>query len=449
MAAPAINHVFVLMLENRSYDSLFGWSNFTGLTPDGTPTTANGLPAEGVTNIGRTGQPYKLGNNPPFFLGFDPSHEFTDVAVQLCGDSVASSADVVNDRLLLAGGKYPPLATSDTQTGFACSYEDTGASVADTFSAFSPSQLPVLNFLASQFAVCDNWFSSVPGPTWPNRFFATAGTSSGLDHSPSSAQVTESTVFNLAVFPFPNGTIFSKLPSAADWLVVQGDVSQCLSLPGMHAHLPQFVQMSELLSRLQKGSLDARFVFIEPKYDAANDFRNGNSMHPCGDVRSGEALIKTLYDAISSSTYWANSVFLIVFDEHGGFFDHVSPPAAVPPGAPEKTNLKTHDFSFDRYGVRVPAVVVSPFVRAGTIDHTLYDHTSIMKTVDTLLNLNGALDLTDRVRAAQDFSKILSLRSPRADVPACPEPVGTSGEVPSSSGAPRSKEPLLPLYAHH
>jgi phospholipase C len=449
MPAPAIDHIFVLMLENRSYDSLFGLSNFAGVTPDGAPTTANGLPHGVVTNVGRTGQPYELGNRAPYFLGFDPGHEFTDVAVQLCGYGVANPDDVVADRMTLAGGVYPLLAKAAAQTGFVATYEDIGAAVSDAFSVFSPEQLPVLNFLARQFALCDNWFSSVPGPTWPNRFFATAGTSSGLDHSPSTGQITEATILNLPVFPFPNGTLFSKLPTAADWLIVHGDVSQCLSIPGIHAHLDRFVGTDTLLSRLKAGTLDAKFVFIEPTYDGINDFRNGNSMHPSGDVRRGEALVKTLYEAISASKYWAKSAFLVVFDEHGGFFDHVTPPRATPPGAPEKAALKTHNFSFDQYGVRVPALVISPFIRAGTIDHTLYDHTSILKTVDKLFGLNGQLNLSNRVRAAQDFSKVLTLTTPRTEIPACPGPVDIGRDVPSSTGAPRAKEPFVALYTHH
>jgi phospholipase C len=209
------------------------------------------------------------------------------------------------------------------------------------------------------------------------------------------------------------------------------------------------VSHDNLLGQLKSGSLSSKFVFIEPEYDAQNDFRNGNSMHPAGDVRRGEALVKTIYDAISGWKNWSTSLFVIVFDEHGGFFDHVMPGAAVAPGAPESASLKEHNFAFDRFGVRVPAIIVSPYVRPGTIDHTLYDHTSILKTVDKLFGMNGALQVTDRVRAANDFSRVLSLAEPRTDRPVCPSAnaIG-SGELPTSSGSPRAKEPFLPLYTH-
>jgi phospholipase C len=442
-----IKHVFVLMLENRSYDSIFGLSAFAGNLPGGGTTTANGLPLQPVVNFGRTGTRYQLGKGSPYALGFDPGHEFTDTCVQLCGLPFASADMVRSDSLVLGSTGYPPLAVDPSTTGFAATYEDHGDVVADAFSTFTPDQLPVLNFLARQFGVCDNWFASVPGPTWPNRFFAVAGTSSGLDHSPSDAQVLEAIFLNAPMFNFPNGTVFSKL-GQADWLIVQGDVAQTRAISGMQGQLNRFVGMDTLLSQLADGSLSSKFVFIEPTYDAKNDFRNGDSMHPAGDVRKGEALVKTLYEAISGSSLWPSSMFVIVFDEHGGFFDHVRPPPAVPPGSGENAKLKTHNFPFDRLGVRVPALVISPYVPAGTIDHTQYDHTSILKTVDNVLGLNGLLNLTARVRAAADFSKMLALPVARSDIPKCPSPMGAGNARPSSAGTPRAKDPFLPLYAH-
>jgi phospholipase C len=388
-----------------------------------------------------------LGHGSPYALGFDPGHEFSDTGVQLCGLAIANADTVRNDTLVLDATGYPPLAVDPSTTGFAATYEDHGDTVADVFSAFTPDQLPVLNFLAREFGVCDNWYASIPGPTWPNRFFALAGTSSGLDHSPSDAQVLEAVVLNAPIFTFPNGTLFSKM-RPTDWLIVQGDVAQSRAIYGMQNQLSRFVGMDALLSQLGDGSLTARFVFIEPTYDAKNDFRNGNSMHPAGDVRAGEALLKTLYDAISSSKLWPSSLFVITFDEHGGFFDHVRPPPAVPPGAVENRKLNTHNFAFDRFGVRVPTLVISPYVSAGTIDHTLYDHTSILKTADKLLGLNGLLNLTARVRAADDLSKMLALATARPDIPVCPAALPTGTVRPTSEGSPRSKDPFLPLYAH-
>src|SRR5258706_2190372 len=242
--------------------------------PGSGPTTANGLPGQAIVNFGRTGTGYQLGTGSPYALGFDPGHEFTDTCVQLCGLPIAIADTVRSDTLVLGSAGYPPLAVDPSTTGFAATYEDHADVVADAFSAFTPEQLPVLNFLASQFGVCDNWFASVPCPTWPNRFFAVTGTSSGLDHLPSDAQVLEAIFLNTPTFTFPNGTIFSKL-RATDWLVVQGDVAQTRAIYGMQSQLSRFIRMDALLSQLADGSLSSTFVFIEPSYDAKNDFRNG------------------------------------------------------------------------------------------------------------------------------------------------------------------------------
>src|SRR5258708_13328574 len=110
-------------------------------------------------------------------------------------------------------------------------------------------------------------------------------------------------------------------------------------------------------------------------------------MHPAGDVRNGEAVVKTLYEAISGSSLWPGSMFVIVFDEHGGFLDHVRPPPAVPPGSGENPKLKIHNFPFDRLGVRVPALVISPSVPPGTIDHTQSTPPPPLKTLANVLVL--------------------------------------------------------------
>ena len=120
----AIQHVFVLMLENRSYDNVFGWSQLTGTTPTGEATIANGFPAAPIVNFGSSGTSYQLGKGAPYALGFDPGHEFTDVSVQLCGLQVASADTVRHDFLVLGTAGYPPFAADTSTMGFAATYED-------------------------------------------------------------------------------------------------------------------------------------------------------------------------------------------------------------------------------------------------------------------------------------------------------------------------------------
>ncbi len=294
-----------------------------------------------------------------------------------------------------------------------------------------PAQLPVLHALANEFLVCDNWFSSLPGPTWPNRFFAMCGSSGGLDHSPSDARSAEASSLRIDGFKFEHGSIFEKLKE--DWLVVYGrdDFAQAGAIKNLECEIAgkRFILHDQLYSRLKAGTLKSKYIWIEPSYDGLAKFDFGSSMHPCGDVRWSEALVKSVYENIRQSKYWEKSVLLIVFDEHGGFFDHVVPPgpdAALKPG--DKTldsandpNTK-HNFEFDVLGPRVPAIIVSPWVEKGGVDHTCYDHTSIIKTASKFFNFQP--DMGNRVDRAAAFDDVFKFRKPvRRDAPVTlPEP---------------------------
>jgi len=433
-AAENIKKLFVLMLENRSYDNLFGWSDLRGWTPDGTATQADGLVGKPpFSNVGANGVAYAAGQGAPFRLAFDPGHEFSDALVQRSrpSDSRAFATCVRDDSAVLANGVYPACAASANDLGFARDMEAHGYDAASAMRCFTPDQLPVLNFLAQQFAVCDRWFSSVPGPTWPNRFFALAGTSWGLDHSPSELSSIEASLFEAA--KYGNGRDDSLLTRLApqQWLVAYGDIPQSWAIKGADAHPTRFVKHEDFFSALASGNVDAGFVFIEPHYDPVGNFENGESMHPCGDVRVGEALVERVYNAILASPYWEQSLLLIVFDEHGGFFDHVIPDAAHVMGMPtlapiEPTALTKRGFHFDRFGFRVPALVVSPYVKQATIDHAFYDHASIAKTLARIMPPappgSAPLLATPRFAGAADFLSILTLSAPRkaADIHPCP-----------------------------
>jgi hypothetical protein len=137
-------------------------------------------------------------------------------------------------------------------------------------------------------------------------------------------------------------------------------------------------------------------------------------MHPLDDVTRGEQLIKDVYEAIRNSPHWETSLLVVTFDEHGGFYDHVPPPAAVPPGDTVTQSYVQHGFEFDQLGVRVPALVISARTPKGVIDHTLYDHTSMLATVERLF---GMKSLTERDKAANDFLHLFALGTPRTDAP--------------------------------
>jgi phospholipase C len=282
---------------------------------------------------------------------------------------------------------------------------------------FSPEQLPVLTTLAKEFAICDRWFSSMPGPTWPNRFFIHAGSSGGLDDSPSFSREFKSILYD--GFKFENGTIFDELENhKRDWTIYCDDeFPQALSIAGMRNHFSKhFKPFSSFRQDLGDPQFSKSYVFIEPDYHAfTGKFRGGNSQHPMDDMTRGDNLLKDVYEAIRNSPHWDTSLLIITYDEHGGFYDHVVSPIAVSPGDSVTDASNNHNsFDFRQLGVRVPTVVVSPLISKGIIDHTIYDHTSVLATIEKLFGLES---LTKRDATANNLNHLFKLDSPRTDAP--------------------------------
>jgi phospholipase C len=429
--ASKIKNVFVLMLENHSFDNIFAMSGIPGIT------TAT---VQDSNSIGD--EKYFVQDGAPSFMTTDPGHEFKDVLQQLCG---------AHEAECYAGGPYPQVNSS----GFASSYatslsEDTGTPdptrVGDIMACFDTcKQLPVIRQLASEFAICDNWYSSLPGPTWPNRFFVHGASSAGWTDSPHlKDEVTFETVRG---FRYCNGSIFAALENAGHrWrlyndfhnrfsddpsgLEYGGWISQVASLKGIsQLDVRSLDHFASDLAKTADGdpAYNYAYTFIEPNFGKSffakqppypgPTYKGGSSQHPEDDPSGGEGLIKAVYEAIRNSPIWNTSLLVIVYDEHGGFYDSVKPGCAVAPGdgIPEgQTTRNALGFDFSQYGVRVPAVVVSPFIPKGTVDHTVYDHTSILATLERLHSLDP---LTKRDANANDVRHLLTSLTPRDDCP--------------------------------
>ena len=404
-----IEHVFVLMLENRAFDHMLGFSGITGNDAvTGEPTQINGL--RGTESNQWDGQTYTVSPGADFVMPLDPGHEFLAVLDQLAGPAATYAP----------GGAFPAIDNS----GYAAAYAKSGvgANPGEILKCYLPSQLPVLNALAREFVVCDNWYASMPGPTWPNRLFVHAASSGGLDHSPTTAEIIEWEILN--GFQFSNGTIFDALERKGIRRRLYGgdDFPMIAALKGIHLHDIRPYSLFE--EDLAQANYSDSYIFIEPSYDVLHDYKAGTSQHPLGDVTRGEALIKATYEAIRQSPVWGKSLLIITWDEHGGFFDHAIPPAAVAPGdtAPDSTRNK-NGFTFQQYGPRVPALVISPLIPKNQIDHRLYDHASIPATVESLFGLSA---LTERDAKANRLDSLITLTVPREDAPlTLPEPANS------------------------
>lgn len=430
--ASPITHVFVVMLENHSFDNMLAMSGIPGLT---VATTSDANAYAGTT--------YPVQNGAPLSMPTDPGHEFPDVVEQLAGQGATYPS----------GGPYPAIDNSGFAANYATSTSEgpapAAADIGDVMACFTTAtQLPVLYQLATQFAVCDHWFSSLPGPTWPNRFFVHGASSSGLDHSPTTGQI--ALWETVSGFKYPNGSIYQKLSGAGipyrfyndagpGKLSLYSDnpqngsaagaVPQVAALQGVT--LLEINSLASFASDLQ-GPYPYPYTFIEPHYgDIVNGtYAGGSSQHPKDDVYGGEHLLAAVYAAIRSSPYWNTSLLIVTYDEHGGLYDSVAPGAAPAPGDNPDYGYNTCGFDFTQYGVRVPAVVVSPLIPAGTVDHDVHDHASVLSTVEKLFGLSP---LTKRDAAAIGVEGLLTLTTPRTDCPATvtpPAPLVNAAKAP-------------------
>lgn len=401
-------NVFVLMLENHSFDNIFAKSGISGLT---VATTSN------KNSYG--GSNYAVSSPAPYSLDTDPAHEFLDVVQQLTGQLPGAWTD---------GQKYPTINNAGFVANYATSDdEDTGlpgtTHLADVMKCFdTPSQLPVILKLANEYAICDHWFSSMPGPTWPNRYFAHAASSANLDDSPPGYDA--GFMQYLDGMSFDNGTLYDKIHSAnLRYRLYNDDHNRFAdSNPGTSTIKGSYAQVSSLegisvgdVNDLTQFASDLQlpypyvYTFIEPNYGDVDDdtFANGSSQHPMDGMGGGEGLIKYVYETLRNSPIWLTSVLIITYDEHGGYYDSVKPGSATPPGDSYTVNwYNEHGFKFDVYGARVPAVIISPLIKKGTVDHGIYDHSSIARTISDMF---GTAHLTDRDQAAKSLKPLLTL----------------------------------------
>jgi phospholipase C len=404
-----VDHIFVLMLENRSFDHMLGHLGLKGV----------GDLADTRSNTDLDGRPVRTSADAALKLYADPGHSFQAIDRQTGGGGAMSG---------FAADWHAHLQA--VHAGDAPSYLDvfvggpSEADIAQVMAGFPRDKVPIIATLAEEFVVCTQWYSSVPGPTYPNRLFAYAGTSGGLADGPDMFSLGGSYLDGIN---FDAGHLFSRLDQRCiAWRIYHGDhFPMSNTLSGIHtSHVgdhrdidPQNTERDEFARDLRAA--DEHFpalVFIEPDYGRVRDhgYESGNSQHPWGAVPPGERLIKHVYESLRASKIWERSMLIITYDEHGGFYDHVVPPATVPPGDTEwhddmNTDPQAADFKFDRFGVRVPAIVISPLLRQQTFD-VACDHTTIIRTVCDRFRLES---FTARDAAAPSLRGLFDLDAVR------------------------------------
>jgi len=419
-----IKTVVMLMLENRSFDNLFGYlysSNDKAprIIPQGSkPQNFNGIPI-GASNPAYDSNhdvqyhpvkpipiDYVSSNNidPWTIPTVNPTEEFLSpfntgrgVINQMFGNEEMVST-------------LPPSGTEPRMLGFLQDYwnfmTDKPFAGQDILWAFQRDQIPWLSTAALTGAISDAWFSSLPSDTNPNRAFSLCGTSLGRDRNR----------WLSAVETFDIPTIFNGLAPkkscalyyADEW---QGPQSYTqYTFPQSVHGLSECASWLKFFERAKAGTL-MDFTYLEPKWGGLNsDLKvvQGTDLHPPTSVRPGDAVLGVILSYLTKSPQWPNTLLIITFDEHGGTYDHVGPSwKATPPD----DCVSENGFKFDLFGVRVPTILVSPYVRPFTVFRSPtgvpFDHTSVLKT---LMGWSGGdvNQFRERAKAAPDFSFVLS-----------------------------------------
>ncbi|XP_074580998.1 non-specific phospholipase C6-like [Curcuma longa] len=389
-----IKNVVVLVMENRSFDHMLGWMKpylglpFDGLTGEECNRRNVSDPASPTICVSPTAQ----------YVDSDPDHSFQAIRFQVFASDNASSpatmSGFVQDALTLS--------------------EETAAAV---MQGFPPAKVPVYATLASEFAVFDRWFSSLPGPTQPNRLFVYSATSHGA---------TSHNKKHL-IRGYPQRTIFDSIrDEGRDFAVYAASFPTTLFYRNLRKlkYLFKFHRFSTFAKHAARGDLKTLSV-LEPRYFDLFG-KEANDDHPSHDVANGQWVVKEVYEALRASPQWNESLLIITYDEHGGFYDHVPTPNVGIPSPDGIVGSEPFFFNFDRLGVRVPTIMVSPWIKKGTVvsrpnGPTLtseYEHSSIPATIKKIFNLSSDF-LTQRDAWAGTFDNVYSeLTSPRTD---CPE----------------------------
>ncbi|HMD46778.1 MAG TPA: alkaline phosphatase family protein [Acidimicrobiales bacterium] len=367
-----IKHVIVLMQENRTADTYLGQLNAEGQPAyEAEPTTGNPDPL----NPGLTIAPFHKTN---LCESSDLNHSW-------------NGAHQEYDNGAMDGFT----AANDISSANADATDPSGAR---TMGYYDQTDLPFYYSLYNTFATSDRYFSSVMGPTYPNRFYLLAGTSFGhIQNDPPPGG------------GWPVKTIFDELGAAnINWKVYFSDFPFADSFSYVQQHAKHHVvPISHFYTDAQKGHLPP-VSYIDPAF--VGSVNTETDEHPPSNVQVGQNFVYSVVNAVEHSPDWKSTALFITYDEGGGFYDHVAPPAATVPDSIAPM-LQSGDTvaAFDHYGFRVPLVVVSPFARAHYVSHTVDDHTSILKFIETRFSLPA---LTARDAAADSMTGLFDFTAP-------------------------------------
>eukprot|EP01113_Clastostelium_recurvatum_P007309 TRINITY_DN133_c0_g1_i2.p1 TRINITY_DN133_c0_g1~~TRINITY_DN133_c0_g1_i2.p1 ORF type:complete len:658 (+),score=157.42 TRINITY_DN133_c0_g1_i2:68-2041(+) len=422
-ASSKIKKVVVLMQENRSYDHMFGWNPLG----DG----LKGTEYNHVSTKNQASTKVFVDKLEPMIAPCDPDHSTTATTSKIFGQLALSRNDTKNA----------------TMCGFV-EFEDMRGNAktnyCDVMSMLTPQHVPIMTALAADFCMTDRFFAAHPGPTWPNRLFMISATSAGLTETGTWYHGTSGKLF-------PQKTIFDQLASEGrTWRNYYNDTPWELFVHSISSHPENLMPLTQFYVDAARGDLPD-FSWINPRAGINVTLMQGsNDHHPDHDISLGERLYKDIYEALRASPHWNETLFVITYDEHGGYFDHVPTPLNVPAPDDGEASYPDKDFPFNRLGVRLPTVLISPWIPKGMVlssppsaqkpaPNSEYTLTSIIATTRKLLGMTSG-PLTKRDGWSATFEQIFSLDTPRTD---CPLHLPES--APLSPNYSPKEEAMMPL----
>ncbi|KAK9128987.1 hypothetical protein Syun_017784 [Stephania yunnanensis] len=343
--ASPITTIVVLVMENRSFDHMIGWMK-------GSNPQLNGVDGSESNPVNTTdhSSPLVYFQNHSHYVDPDPGHSFQAIRAQVFGTPTATTGPGTPPGL-------PPLMNGFAQQAVA----EGGTNLSEAvMNGFPPSAVPVYRALVEEFAVCDRWFASVPASTQPNRLYVHSGTSHGATGNDKW----------LLVQGYPQDTIFDHLHDAGmSFGIYYQNIPATLFYKNLRKlkYWKKFHFYSTLKKHAQAGELP-NYVVVEQRY-VDSKLAPANDDHPSHDVGEGQRLVKEVYETLRASPQWNQTLLVITYDEHGGFFDHVHTPIKGVPSPDQVVGPEPFLFEFNRLGVRVPTFLISPWIEKGTVLH--------------------------------------------------------------------------------
>jgi phospholipase C len=395
------------MQENRSFDHYFGHFNKYAGRTDVTSAPEN------ASNPDRVG-PVSSGTHPwhraPHYCFLDTNHGWRGSHIQFDEGKMDGFYETNHDLK----GEVMPNPEEALRDG------------ERAMTWYDEKEIPYYYALAKTFGLGDHYFASLLGPTWPNRMYLFAATSFGFS---------ENRAFpDLAAYPFPqnDAVILDELDKRhVDWKLYSAGIAGAAVVLG--AQLPLrysrdvLFNIDEFFKDAAEGKLPP-VVYLDPDFTKTGA-PDGNDEHPPANLQVGQRYTSRIVEALMKSPQWGKLALFITYDEHGGIYDHLPPPKACVPDdkLPSDKNGTPVDFAFDRYGVRVPFLVVSPYAKRGYVSHGVYDHSSIVRFIQAKHRLPALTARDANALAPMDFFDFQS--PPNLEIPQLPEAVVEPGEM--------------------